>query len=40
MPNRDANKGKNSMSVGYEKLYQTPLWFKCGGHDDYDVTLK
>ena len=35
--NWDANKGKNSMNIGYKKVGVTPLCLKYGGHDHYVV---
>ena len=37
VPNRDANKGETSMSIGDKKVGVTPLWFNCGGYSHYVV---
>ena len=37
VPNRDANKGETSMSIGDKKVGVTPLCFKCGGYSHYVV---
>ena len=37
VPNRDANKGITSMSIGDKKVGITLLCFKCGGHSHYIV---
>ena len=37
VPNRDANEGKTSISIGNKNVGMTSLGFKCGGHGHYVV---
>ena len=37
VPNRDANNGKTSISIGDKKLSMAPFCFKCDGHGHYAI---
>ena len=37
VPNRDANNGKTSISIGDKKLSMAHFCFKCDGHGHYAI---